>query len=157
MLVSIGAIDYQKSKATQTTRDTTIWILNYAASHPNAIIRYSASDMVLHLHSDTYYLSEPGACSHVGGHYFLGTNFGFSGGRHQVVEDLGDGMDRAIKRGFRERWIGRVSGFFANEIVSTDAAASPGFGKVGGVTMEVQDHVTGAISDDGVWVGCHII
>ena len=28
--------------------------------------------MVLHLHSDASYLSEPGACSRVGGHYFLG-------------------------------------------------------------------------------------
>ena len=42
-----------------------------------------------------------------------GTDFGFSGGRHRVVEDLGDGMDRAVKRGVRERWLGRVSGFFA--------------------------------------------
>ena len=43
-----------------------------------------------------------------------GTDFGFSGGRHHVVEDLGDGMDRAVKRGVRERWLGRVSGFVAN-------------------------------------------
>ena len=41
------------------------------------------------------------------------TNFGFSGGRHHVVEDLGDGMDRSVKRGVRERWLGRVSGFVA--------------------------------------------
>ena len=40
-----------------------------------------------------------------------GTDFGFSGGRHHVVEDLGDGMDRAVKRGVRESWLGRVSGF----------------------------------------------
>ena len=72
MLVSIGAIDYQKSKSTQATRDTTVWLLNYAASHPNSTIRYNASDMVLHLHSEASYLSEPGACSRVGGHYFLG-------------------------------------------------------------------------------------
>ena len=32
-----------------------------------------------------------------------GTDFGFSGGRHHVVEDLGDGMDRAVKRRARER------------------------------------------------------
>ena len=41
-----------------------------------------------------------------------GTDFGFSGGRHHIVEDIGDGMDRAVKRGVRERWLGRVSGFF---------------------------------------------
>ena len=78
-------------------------------------------------------------------------------GRHHGVEDLGDGMDRAVKRGFHERWIGRVSGFVAKEIVATNAAASSGFGKVGGVTLEVQDHITGAISDGGVGVGRSII
>ena len=41
--------------------------------------------------------------------------------------------------------------------MSTNAAASAGFGKVGGVTVEVQDHVTDAISDGGVWVGRSII
>ena len=38
MLIAIDAITSQKSKATQATRDSTVWILNYAASHPNAII-----------------------------------------------------------------------------------------------------------------------
>ena len=40
-----------------------------------------------------------------------GTDFGCSGGRHHVVEDLGEGMNRAIKRGVCERWLGRFSGF----------------------------------------------
>ena len=56
-----------------------------------------------------------------------GTDFGFRGGRHHVVEDLGDGMDRVIKRGVRERWLGTVSGFVAKEIVAANAAASSGF------------------------------
>ena len=72
MLVATSDIASQQSKATQTTRDATVWLLNYAASHPNSTIQYSASDMVLHLHSDASYLSEPGACSRVGGNYFLG-------------------------------------------------------------------------------------
>ena len=86
-----------------------------------------------------------------------GTNFGFSGRRHHVVEDLGDGMDKAVERGVSARWLGRVSGLVAKEIVATDAVASAGFVKVGGVTVEVQDHVTGALSDGGVRVGRSII
>ena len=66
-------------------------------------------------------------------------------------------MDRAVKRGFREMWLGRVSGFVAKEIVATYAAACARFRKVGGVTVEVKDHVTGAISNGGVWVGRRII
>ena len=42
------------------------------------------------------------------------------------MKDLGDGMNRAVKRGVCERWIGRVSGVVAKEIVATDAAASAG-------------------------------
>ena len=72
MIVAISAIASQQSKATQTTRDATVWLLNYSVSHPNATIRYSASEMVLDLYSDASYLSEPGACSHVGGNHFLG-------------------------------------------------------------------------------------
>ena len=86
-----------------------------------------------------------------------GTYFGFSGGRHHVVGDLGDSMDRAAERGVSERWLGRVSGLVPKEILATNAAASTGFGKVGGVTVEVQDHVTGAVSDGGVWLGFSII
>ena len=86
-----------------------------------------------------------------------GTDLGFSGGRHHVVEDLGDSMDRAVERGVSERWLVRVSVLVAKEIVATDAAASAWFGKVGGVTVEVQDHVTDAVSDGGVRVGRSIL
>ena len=50
-----------------------------------------------------------------------GLYFGFSGRRHHVVEDILDGMDRAVKRGVRERWLSRVSG-----VVAKDADASAG-------------------------------
>ena len=38
-----------------------------------------------------------------------GAHFGFSGRRHQVVENLGDSVDRAAERGVGDRWFGRVS------------------------------------------------
>ena len=37
--------------------------------------------------------------------------------------------------------------------MTTNGAVSAGFGQVGGFTVEVQDHVTGAVLDGGVWVG----
>ena len=99
MLVAIGTIASQQSKSTQATRYATVWLLNYAASHPNSTIRYNASDMVLHLHSDAYYLSEPGACRRVGGHYLFGykstdptkpplTDFPLNGPIHTVSKIL---------------------------------------------------------------------
>ena len=43
------------------------------------------------------------------------------------------------------------------EVVATYAAVSAEFGKLGGVTVEVQDHVTGAVADGVVGVGRSII
>ena len=87
----------------------------------------------------------------------VGTDFGFRGGHHHSLDDLGDGMDRSVERGISEIWIGRFSGLVAKEIVATNTAVSAGFGKVGGVNVEVQDHVTGAVWDGGVRVGRSII
>jgi hypothetical protein len=40
-------------------------------THPNAKIRYRASDMILNVHSDASYLSAPKAHSRAGGYFFL--------------------------------------------------------------------------------------
>ena len=45
--------------------------MDYAASNQDTILTYSASDMVLAVHSDTSYLSERNATSRVGGHFFM--------------------------------------------------------------------------------------
>ena len=44
---------------------------NLSDSHPDAVIRYVASDMVLHVHSDASYLSAPKARSKLGGYFYL--------------------------------------------------------------------------------------
>jgi hypothetical protein len=46
-------------------------LLDYCATYPNAIIRYNASDMVLHVDSDAAYFVLPGAHSRIAGYYFL--------------------------------------------------------------------------------------
>ena len=85
-----------------------------------------------------------------------GADFGFSSQRHHVVENIGDGVDRAVERGVGDRWIGRVSGLVAKELVATYADAGSGLGNLGDITVEMQDRVTGAVADSGVGVG-HII
>jgi hypothetical protein len=47
--------------------------LDYMWTHPDAIIWYRASDMVLNVHSDASYLSAPKAHSRAGGYFFLGS------------------------------------------------------------------------------------
>jgi hypothetical protein len=71
MLIALGSIAATQSRATSKTYDATVWLLNYASSHPDDVIRYVKSDMILHIHSDASYLSEVMAHSRAGRHYFL--------------------------------------------------------------------------------------
>jgi hypothetical protein len=48
-------------------------LLDYVATHPDAILSYTKSDMILGIHSDASYLSDPKAQSRAGGHFFLST------------------------------------------------------------------------------------
>ena len=48
--------------------------LDYAATHPDAIGTFHASDMILAVHYDASYLSKSGARSCAGGHFFLSDN-----------------------------------------------------------------------------------
>jgi hypothetical protein len=58
MLVALGTIASTQSKGTQATAQALTQLLNYAAAHPDATVRYTSSDMYLHIHSDASYLSE---------------------------------------------------------------------------------------------------
>jgi hypothetical protein len=49
-------------------------LLDYIASQEEAILMYNASDMVLAIHSNASYLSEPKARSCAGGHMFMASN-----------------------------------------------------------------------------------
>ena len=71
MLVALGDISSVQSKATEKTNKEIDWFLDYAATHPDASITYTASNMILRIHSDASYLSVPRARSRVGGHFYL--------------------------------------------------------------------------------------
>lgn len=71
MLVALGAISSAQAQGTEKTLDAVCQLLNYAASHPDAKLRYHASDMYLWAHSDASYLSEPKGRSRAGGHFYL--------------------------------------------------------------------------------------
>jgi hypothetical protein len=48
--------------------------LDFMATQEEAILTYHASKMVLAIHSDASYLSEPKSCSQAGGHMFMAGN-----------------------------------------------------------------------------------
>jgi hypothetical protein len=72
-LVALSSIASEQTKATQNTENRVTQLLDYLHTHKDATLRYVASDMVLNIHSDASYLSEPQARSRLGGTFFLGS------------------------------------------------------------------------------------
>jgi hypothetical protein len=64
--MSINVLASEQSNATEMTAYKVIELLNYCKTHPEAKIRYHASDMILHIHSDASYISENEAKSRQG-------------------------------------------------------------------------------------------
>ncbi len=74
ILIALSTLAAAQAKPTARTVAHIKWLLDYAASHPDAILTYKKSDMILASHSDTSYLSESAARSRVGGHFFFSTH-----------------------------------------------------------------------------------
>jgi hypothetical protein len=72
MMVSLSDLSSEQSTATQRTQDDIDRFMEYCATHPDAVIRYQASDMQLMIHSDAAYLSAPQSRSRAGGNFYLG-------------------------------------------------------------------------------------
>ena len=71
ILVSLGTLASKQSAATEATSAATMQLLNYCATHPDAVVRFHASGMQLAIDSDASYLSESEALSRVAGYHFL--------------------------------------------------------------------------------------
>ncbi len=71
MLTALGSLVTQQANPTTNTKKLFHQFLDYVAAHPDAIITYQASNMVLARHSNASYLSETNARSQAGGHFFM--------------------------------------------------------------------------------------
>jgi hypothetical protein len=63
----------EQSNPKERTLKRVYQFLDYMATHPNAVIRFRVSDMILNVHSDASYLSAGRARSRAGGYFFLGS------------------------------------------------------------------------------------
>jgi hypothetical protein len=72
--MTINVLASEQSNATEVTADQVIKLLNYCNTHPETKIRYHASDMILHIHSNASYLSENEAKSRARGFFYMGSN-----------------------------------------------------------------------------------
>ena len=71
MLTASNKISRSQSKPTQKTLEATNQLLDYAATYPDIIVRFHASDMILYSESDAAYLVMPKAKSRIAGYFYL--------------------------------------------------------------------------------------
>ena len=71
MYPALNEVSITQSAPTAATLKKCHTLLDYVSWHPNAIIRYHASDMILNIDSDAAYLVLPRARSRLAGHFFL--------------------------------------------------------------------------------------
>ena len=71
MLPALSTISSDQANPTEATWKKIKTFLDYATSHPNTIVTYRESKMILAAHSDASYLSEREARSRAGEHFFL--------------------------------------------------------------------------------------
>ena len=71
MLTALQEIASEQAKPTEDTLKKCKHLLDYAATYPNAILRFHASDMILHVDTDAAYLVLPRARSRYAGFYYL--------------------------------------------------------------------------------------
>jgi hypothetical protein len=74
LLMPINVLASAQSRCIAVTADKVIKLLNYCNTHPETKIRYHASDMIIHIHSDVSYLSEREAKSVAGGFFYMGSS-----------------------------------------------------------------------------------
>jgi hypothetical protein len=73
VLIGLSSIAAEQTKATEKTHSRCHQLLDYLASNPDAKIRFHKSDMIMNIHSDASYLSEPNARSRTCGYFFMGS------------------------------------------------------------------------------------
>jgi hypothetical protein len=73
-IMPINVLASEQSKATNVIAEKVVKLLNYCNTHPETKIRYHASDMILHIHSDASCLSENEAKSRAGGFFYMGND-----------------------------------------------------------------------------------
>jgi hypothetical protein len=72
MHVAQGTLTAAQTQGPVHTIDSAIQLRNYAATHPDAVVRFHKCDMRRHIHCDASYLSEPQYRSRVGGYFYSG-------------------------------------------------------------------------------------
>ena len=74
MAHTLSSIASHQSKGTEKLEEEVSHFLDYCATHPNSVVRFMNSDIILAIHSDTSYLYEPESKSRAAGHFYMSKN-----------------------------------------------------------------------------------
>jgi hypothetical protein len=74
ILPALSSLTAEQTKPTQKMMEMVKQLLDYCATQEEVIITYSASKMILCIHSDAGYCDEKNARSQAGEHFFLSNN-----------------------------------------------------------------------------------
>eukprot|EP00957_Ditylum_brightwellii_P001850 142592-Ditylum_brightwellii.AAC.1 len=74
ILPTINEISADQAKPTINTAKQSIMLMDYLATYPNAVLRFFAGNMQLHVDSDAAYLVVNGAKSHIAGYFYCASN-----------------------------------------------------------------------------------
>ncbi len=74
LLPALSSLASQQANPTEKTMELCKKFFDFMATQEEAILTYRASKMVLAIHSNASYLSEPKARSRAGGHMFMADN-----------------------------------------------------------------------------------
>lgn len=67
MLSALGTLSVAQVHGIEATAKALCQLLDYCATHPDATIQYTTSNMIIYIHSSASYKSEFKSCSHMGG------------------------------------------------------------------------------------------
>jgi hypothetical protein len=70
--MTLNDIEREETTAIEKAKTAAGQLLDYLSTHPDATLRFHASDMILHTKSDASYLSVSKARSRLGGLFYLG-------------------------------------------------------------------------------------
>jgi hypothetical protein len=72
VLKALNSLAVEQTKPTVKKMEQCTQLLDYLLQNVDAKIQFRVSDMILNIHSDAAYLSEPNAQSHACKHFFMG-------------------------------------------------------------------------------------
>ncbi len=72
VLMALSTIASKQMTGTEQMMEKALQVLDYLGVHPHAKVKFRALDMVMNIHSDASYLTEPKTRSRACWHFFMG-------------------------------------------------------------------------------------